>query len=82
VQDVALEGLPAALNGAQREQFDHWKSSDQVAWLFIDSVDEAKLDGIRLEKAFQPIADANEGVLSLRAISRQKIRTSHKSRSC
>ena len=45
VQDVAREGLRLALSAAERAKFHEWKSSDQVAWLFVDSIDEAKLDG-------------------------------------
>ncbi len=61
VQDVGSEGLRGALSDAHRSRFDAWKESDQPAWLFIDSVDEAKLNGVRIEKALQRLADAVEG---------------------
>lgn len=57
VQDVAERGLAGALRHQDRPNLSTWLTSDQPAWLFIDSVDEAKLDGIRLERALQQIAD-------------------------
>ncbi len=34
-----------------------WQESDQHAWFFIDSVDEAKLRGVGLEKALRKLGD-------------------------
>lgn len=56
VQDVAREGLRDALSPADQEQFDKWRASAESAWFFVDSIDEAKLDHIRLEQAFRKIA--------------------------
>jgi hypothetical protein len=58
VQDIAREGLDGALGFADRHQLDSWRDSDQMAWLFVDSIDEAKLDGLRLETALRKLADA------------------------
>jgi hypothetical protein len=57
VQDVAREGLDGALGVKERQQLNSWRDSDQVAWLFVDSIDEAKLDGLRLETALRKLAD-------------------------
>jgi len=61
VQEVAREGLPVCLNAEDRKQFEAWKASQSPAWIFVDSVDEAKLDNIRLETAFRKLADGIEG---------------------
>ncbi len=66
VQDVAREGLPGCLGRSERRLFDTWKASDAPAWLFIDSVDEAKLDKVRLDTALRRIADGIDGA-ALRA---------------
>ncbi|MGH8588028.1 MAG: hypothetical protein ACREXX_01440 [Gammaproteobacteria bacterium] len=57
VQDVARRGLVDAIGAKARDAFDAWTASDAPAWFFIDSVDEAKLDNIRLDTALQQIAD-------------------------
>jgi hypothetical protein len=57
VQDVAREGLPAAFASASRSNFAGWDNSGEPAWFFVDSVDEAKLDGILFERALQRLAD-------------------------
>jgi hypothetical protein len=62
VQDVARPGLPAALNSRDRTLFAAWKNSEDQAWFLVDSVDELKLDGMRLETALKELADAIEGV--------------------
>lgn len=62
VQNVARDGLPAVLGAADRAAFESWKASTEPAWLFIDSVDEAKLDGLRLEAALRKIGDGIFGV--------------------
>lgn len=61
VQEVARDGLPPCLNAEDRKQFEAWKASQSPAWIFVDSVDEAKLDNIRLETAFRKLADGIEG---------------------
>ncbi|WP_343654394.1 hypothetical protein [Paraburkholderia caribensis] len=57
VQDVAHRGLNRALRRADQERLAAWKAGDQPAWFFIDSIDEAKLDNVRLESALREIAD-------------------------
>jgi hypothetical protein len=56
VQDVAEEGIEQSLSPADRQRFRAWKASKRSGWYFIDSIDEAKLNRIRLEKALRRIA--------------------------
>ena len=57
VEDVAREGLDLALLEEGRPRLANWRSSEEPAWFFIDSIDEAKIDGIRLDRALGKIAD-------------------------
>jgi hypothetical protein len=61
VQDVGHLGLANALSGADRARLSTWRSSDQPATFLIDSIDEAKLDNIRLERALRNLADGISG---------------------
>lgn len=62
VQDVGRDGLDSALRPADRERLKAWRSSCEPGWFFIDSIDEAKLDNIRLERALRQIASGIVGV--------------------
>lgn len=61
VQDVGRDGLDKALRLADRSRLYAWRAGSESAWLFINSIDEAKLDNIRLERAFRQLA---EGIAS------------------
>lgn len=61
VQDVAKAGLVGALLPQDREAFNAWLASEETAWLFIDSIDEAKLDLIRVETALRQILEGVYG---------------------
>ena len=64
VQDVGREGLRDALGPEDKLRFDEWCKSTEPGWFFIDSIDEAKFDGIKIEQAFRKIAEdilGNEG---------------------
>lgn len=61
VQDVGRDGLASALRPADRDRMDAWRSSSEPGWFFIDSIDEAKLDNIRLERALRQIANGIAG---------------------
>jgi hypothetical protein len=61
VEDVAEDGLDGALRAAERPRLAAWRTSDQDAWFFIDSIDEAKLGRVRLDRAFRKIADGISG---------------------
>jgi hypothetical protein len=52
VEDVGRDGLDNALGSADRARLGSWRRVDDSAWFFIDSVDEAKRSGIRLEGHF------------------------------
>jgi hypothetical protein len=58
VQDVARDGLEAAIPAEDWAKIRAWRNSDQPACFFIDAVDEAKFDCIRLEQALRNIAGA------------------------
>jgi len=62
VQDVGRDGLVRAIRAADRVRLEAWRRTDEPGWFFIDSIDEAKLDHIRLERALRAIADAIIGV--------------------
>lgn len=57
VQDVGRDGLEGALRAADRARLNAWRSSCDLGWFFIDSIDEAKLEKIQLERALRQIAN-------------------------
>ena len=61
VHDVGQKGLGNALHPRDRGKLDTWQHSDRVAWFFIDSVDEAKFDGVRLDQACRELASVIHG---------------------
>ena len=64
VQYVGRGGLKDALGPKDKLRFDDWCKSTEPGWFFIDSIDEAKFDGIKIEQAFRKIAEdilGNEG---------------------
>lgn len=61
VQDVGRDGLEHVLRPPDRARLNAWRSGDEPGWFFIDSIDEAKLDGIRLERAMRQIANGIAG---------------------
>jgi hypothetical protein len=62
LEDVGQDGLDSALGLRDRARLVSWRGrSDESAWFFVDSVDEAKLSGVRLEKAVRRIADGIAG---------------------
>ncbi len=61
VEDVGRDGLEGALSVGEREGLAAWRASTDEAWFFIDSVDEAKTSGIRLEKVVRRLADGING---------------------
>lgn len=56
LEDVATSGLDDALS-AERDRLQAWRDSTSPAYFFMDSVDETKLQGIRLEAALRKLAD-------------------------
>lgn len=61
LQDVGRNGLQRSLRYADQSRLAAWMASDQPGWLFIDSVDEAKLDGVQLQQALRELANAVRG---------------------
>lgn len=60
LEDVGTRGLEKSLR-AKRERFADWKASDAEAWLFLDSIDEAKKARVRLRQALEAIAQDIQG---------------------
>lgn len=60
VEEVGLEGLDAALPVLARRKLAEWRRGIDDAWFFIDSVDEAKLAGVRFDRVIRKVA---EGIL-------------------
>lgn len=61
VKKVGAGGFEDSLTPKQRSRFERWRASDEPAWIFVDSVDEAKTAGVPLADALAHIADAIEG---------------------
>ncbi len=61
VEDVGRDGLEQALSVSGRESLNPWRASNEEAWFFIDSVDEAKSSRIRLEKVARRLANGIGG---------------------
>jgi hypothetical protein len=61
VEDVGRSGMEAALRYSDRARLTAWRASEQDAWFFIDSVDEAKNIGVKLRMALLAIAEAIAG---------------------
>jgi hypothetical protein len=56
LEDMGRGGLESALGPADRSRLVKWLGSEEDAWLFIDSVDEAKKSGVKLRAALRAIA--------------------------
>lgn len=62
VRDVAQAGLAGALVPAERARLAAWKADETAeSWLFIDSVDEARDQGVHFDTAARTLADAIAG---------------------
>jgi hypothetical protein len=61
VEDVGRRGLSQSLRPTDRIQLDEWRSSEKEGWFYIDSVDEAKQSGVRLQTALRALAEAISG---------------------
>ena len=61
VQDVGRDSLDKALRTADRPRLNAWRASNEPGLFFVDSIDEAKLDNIRLERALRQLAEGIVG---------------------
>ncbi|MGK3999297.1 NACHT domain-containing protein [Sorangium sp. So ce1024] len=56
VEDLANDGVIAALEG-DYDAFERWRTGPEEGWLFLDSVDEAKLHGQSLRRALAKLQE-------------------------
>ncbi len=61
VRDAAERGFEPSLAASKRSELARWRESDESAWFFMDSVDEAKARGFELSRALKSLAEAMEG---------------------
>jgi hypothetical protein len=61
VEDVGRMGLSQSLRPPDRKKLDDWRSSEKEGWFFIDSIDEAKQSGVRLQTSLRALAEAISG---------------------
>jgi hypothetical protein len=61
VEDVGREGLDGALSVDSRTKLAAWRQGVGDAWFFIDSVDEAKVAGIKFERVLRKLAEGIHG---------------------
>jgi hypothetical protein len=57
VEDIGTDGLPGTLSVPDSRRLAKWRESLEEAWFFIDSVDEGKAAGVRLDKVLRRLAD-------------------------
>jgi hypothetical protein len=61
VEDVGVDGLDGALTANDRAYLEAWRQSNDKAWFFIDSVDEAKLNKVSIDRALRRLSDGLAG---------------------
>jgi hypothetical protein len=61
VEDVGTDGLEGSLRSVDKARVASWRASTDDAWFFVDSVDDAKRAGVRVEKVLRSVADGIEG---------------------
>ena len=64
VKKVGAGGFENSLFPKQRALLARWLASNEPAWIFVDSVDEAKVAGVPLSDALAHVAGAIEGAES------------------
>src|SRR6266545_2406130 len=65
IEDLAAAGLENALSEGNVEEVRSWLEGSQIAWFFLDSVDEARLANHRFfEKALRTLAPALNPAIS------------------
>ncbi len=61
VEDVGSDGLDESLSVDARSKLSQWRKAVDDAWFFIDSVDEAKVAGIKFERVARKLSDGIHG---------------------
>lgn len=62
VEEVGTDGLEGALSSGDRANLEAWRVSMQDAWFFVDSVDEAKRNGVAFDKVVRRLAEGIKSV--------------------
>ncbi len=57
VEDVGRDGLDDALSVEARSKLATWRKGVEEAWFFIDSVDEAKVAGVKFDRVVRKLAE-------------------------
>lgn len=61
VEDVGREGLDGAVSVDARSKVAAWRQGVDDAWFFMDSVDEAKVAGIKFERVVRRLSEGIHG---------------------
>jgi hypothetical protein len=61
LEDIGCDGLEGSLRPAAQVSLATWRNSNDDAWFFMDSVDQAKARGIRLIRALGRLSDGIHG---------------------
>lgn len=61
LDDVGRDGLETSLPANVRTKLDAWRRGTEEAWFFLDSIDEAKVGGIKFERVVRNVADGIHG---------------------
>jgi hypothetical protein len=61
VEDVGSDGLDEPLSVDARHELTAWRNGAEHAWFFIDSVDEAKVAGVKFERVVRKLAERVRG---------------------
>ena len=55
LEDVDRDGLDGSLDATELARLNAWRASTEPAWFFLDSIDEAKLEKIRIERVLRQV---------------------------
>jgi len=61
VKKAGENGVEQSLTRAQQDRLSEWRSSEALAWFFLDSIDEAKGAHVSLRDALENLADTVHG---------------------
>jgi hypothetical protein len=56
IEELADQGFEAALDAAAAKRFENWSNGTDIAWFFLDSIDEARLNRKNFDSALKRFA--------------------------